>query len=839
MLFKNKISRFIYGMMAVCAAIVPAACADDSPESPDASGVAEAGYITIGLRSGTATRADEGYVDDSDRLNENLIKTALVCLYPNNNPSGKPVALEFVDNINENTDATVKVFLNDKIRQQLFPGSVTTCQVYVAANITAEQAAQFTVASDIEDIRNMILEDDFNSKAVREMFAMDGDATLDLEKVTDSDRYAATGNVTLRRVASRIVLAVKIAESVESNGETWYPVEGDILASIHNGVGKTTFTPSAYTPEYPADYFSTDNAIDGEEYHERVLATGISGASADFPLQLGEPFYTMPNKWDDNNLSNNNMTYLTLRVPWRRQGASSAVFQYCYYTVPVVKGNEIGRNIAYKVNLNVNMLGSFTPDEPFVVDDLSYYAVEWGSVSQDVNISETRYLVVDRESYTLNNDPDLDIPFYTSHETIITEASLTYYRYNYNANGTEQAVTITDAVNEASKNATARDGNQPGEVYTRTISNTSLGDSEDMIHFQHELVEWQAYNSNNSQIPLISGQTNNNRTVTDIRYYLRPTTPDESYTRYKATIIIAHKDLWDPTKSAAEQSDECKAFMKTLTITQYPQMYIEATQNYPQTGSSAAMGNMFVNGHQATRYNDNNQRYWYVTYGLSSSSNTNSNPNQYVINVTQLNEGEDYIIGDPRIEIPTNLNKWKNNFGNNNQSSPDNRWVSAPRTYATGNGRLTNYYPTDSLESKSRWIAPKFRIASSYGVCYPQNYRTQRARCASYQELSRPAGRWRVPTVAEIEYIMKLSQQNKIPKLFDEDAEYMSAQGVVSTTFKNGKLVDPNISGSAAVRCVYDEWYWGNDTITPSSYTGTGANRRPVYDFTWGDKPRQ
>ncbi len=222
---------------------------------------------------------------------------------------------------------------------------------------------------------------------------------------------------------------------------------------------------------------------------------------------------------------------------------------------------------------------------------------------------------------------------------------------------------------------------------------------------------------------------------------------------------------------------------------------------------------------------------WYVTYGLATSSgNTNANPNQYVITVTQLSQDEDYVIGDPRVADYTDMKGWKNNFGNNNQSAPNNNWVQAPDMNGTTR-RLTYYYPADESTTKARWIAPKFRIASSYGVCFQNSYNEDKARCASYQELNRPAGRWRMPTVAEIEYIMKLSQNNKIPKLFNTDTYYMSAQGRVSTTFNSeNKLNTPTNKNDAAVRCVYDEWYWGNDTIVK----GTNGS----YPFTWGDRER-
>ena len=97
-------------------------------------------------------------------------------------------------------------------------------------------------------------------------------------------------------------------------------------------------------------------------------------------------------------------------------------------------------------------------------------------------------------------------------------------------------------------------------------------------------------------------------------------------------------------------------------------------------------------------------------------------------------------------------------------------------------------------------------------------------RCASYQEDGYPAGRWRLPTYAEAAFIVSLSNEKKIPYLFNTGTNYWCAHG----DFKpNGNNVDLNPDGNSnSVRCVYDEWYWGSDQIANKS------------TFTWGDAPR-
>ena len=141
----------------------------------------------------------------------------------------------------------------------------------------------------------------------------------------------------------------------------------------------------------------------------------------------------------------------------------------------------------------------------------------------------------------------------------------------------------------------------------------------------------------------------------------------------------------------------------------------------------------------------------------------------------------------------------------------------------------------DDNAAKVRFIAPQIRVASQWGVTYQISRRAAQRRCASYQENGRPAGRWRLPTAAEIEYICRLSNKQYIPYLFGTEgstANYWCASGGVdvnnSTTNPSVTVVETGTGDNErrAVRCVYDEWYWKTDTLTTKTR------------FTWGDRRR-
>ena len=258
--------------------------------------------------------------------------------------------------------------------------------------------------------------------------------------------------------------------------------------------------------------------------------------------------------------------------------------------------------------------------------------------------------------------------------------------------------------------------------------------------------------------------------------------------------------------------------IENIKITQYPAIYAVADFN----GTSTKIGNLtkpsgyfnrFVNGISGSKSD--------ASYGgvldisADNSSATNKNRNQYVITLTNLGQNtEGYIIGDPRSSTI-------NNIPNNNSNWSYN----GTALYGDTPRQIAYYYPTQQTNVVNM-IAPKFRIASSWGVTNDISYADAQRRCASYQENGYPAGRWRIPTEAEIKFVNSLSADEYIPKLFD--GEYFASSGRYwSSSNKNFVSATQN----QAVRCVYDEWYWGSTKI----YNADGTT--PTTTFTWGDEP--
>lgn len=241
-----------------------------------------------------------------------------------------------------------------------------------------------------------------------------------------------------------------------------------------------------------------------------------------------------------------------------------------------------------------------------------------------------------------------------------------------------------------------------------------------------------------------------------------------------------------------------------VEVTQYPAIYIVADHN------SDGVNNRFINA------NDGKNTLKGDTYDflsdLSDLQVTNNwNLNQYVIYTTVLgNSYTGYVVGDPR----------------------DFSYINYDGMVSMDNGKTLTYYYPAKKEGAENIIAPAFRIASSWGQSPALAFDLARKRCAAYQENGYPAGRWRMPTEAEIKYMASLSQEfdkengalrkdGFIPMLLNGTYWVSSGKG-----YSSGRGTLENDPGVAHARCVYDTWYWGNKSIDNKG------------QFVWGDERR-
>ena len=156
----------------------------------------------------------------------------------------------------------------------------------------------------------------------------------------------------------------------------------------------------------------------------------------------------------------------------------------------------------------------------------------------------------------------------------------------------------------------------------------------------------------------------------------------------------------------------------------------------------------------------------------------------------------------------------------------------APALYGDARRSLTWYYPTERSTRTVNMVAPSYRVSSKFNGTEFGSITEPYAeyRCAAYQEDGFPAGRWRLPTKAEVNFIAQLSAKGFIELLFNNGGIYWSAHGAIKV---QGGQVQDDKSTSAMLRCVYDSWYW--DKVDGLE----GDPRQPTRNmFVWGDRER-
>ncbi len=834
-----RMLRHIYKLIFTAASICLAVGCSESIELPEeVLSPGDPGTLTVKLTNSTYTRNAQS--DNS----ETLIGTLKICLYDSYNDDA-PAIYSRTFTPAEHNSTTIVMSLSDELVEKLFNAeSAYKCRMYAVANVEG-----ITDKPSVNDIKNHVVISDFQNTAIQTSFAMAGEGVVIYTPSEDpTEKGSAQGEGKLYRTAAKIRLNISVPESIEvkdndgNTVETWKPETGDgaMRVMLNNGVQNApVVTQPGWEPEDESAYYSSTS--NRQSY--RTFTAGLGTEKYTFGTQV--PFYTYPNVWEEAE-EESHKTTLTLMVAWRKDSGS---IQQMYYQVPVTPGtmNEIVSNYSYTINMNVGMLGSPNPDMAVLVEDVSYQIVNWATEDINIDIKDYRYLVVNPNVYTIDNINEIVIPYYSSHPVVITDVSVNYQRFNfyakeYDTKNVGQVVDLTIPKDIIDKSVVVNSNNEVVD----TIVNYSLEQNpltkQLNLRVKHDLEIWNPVDSEGKEVSLTGNMTPYTDVEKTIVRYERPENPEEPYSPYIIKVTIAHAD-----------NDK---YSEEITIIQRPAMYIEPFRN-PGDGTSeygngqkvtVAVGNVIVNngfgvvdGDALGSMND----YLYTL---------NANPNMYVVTVSQLNIGSQYSIGDPRTQFYTNdlsgngtmatptangtpAGSYTPNWNANkyNQSGIGNEWSrSSPALYPPGTtGRtLSYYYPTieDNVDYEYM-VAPQFRVASSYGETIPVNRQGARRRMATYQELNCPAGRWRLPTVGELEYIVSLSNSGKIPLLYTPGDAYWTSRGAYMITSDGISYADPQPE-KASVRGVYDEWYWSQYPEYYISPDGTN------YIFTLGDMPR-
>lgn len=576
-------------------------------------------------------------------------------------------------------------------------------------------------------------------------------------------QYAIDAEVPLKRLASKVTVQFTFEECIDK-GIKWVPQyqedqEGADEARVYlsNAIEHTTIGgPLTRSLVADSDANTTQPSGNGNRdifeyaYDFLLNVPTVGGKKA-------AHYYTYPISMEK---GDHNQPYLKLVLPWygyvNRGSEEEPVWvmakqKEVYYKIVLPHETISDPNMIYEYDVKVNIVGN---EKEVQITGEEYRVKDWSSDQAiDNNVGLGRYISLDipKSTYDMYGS-EVQILYVSSGEVEISDLEI--YTLNYsdgsgspdyyiNGNPTQNASYI--------KPRTTTDSGNPAVA----------------------LPDWVSVNG--TQL-VINHTLNTNINSSDV-----------DIAPYYFVVTLHLKGV---------EGDE---FDRTVTITQYPPIYVSTIQS--------ARNTVFLNGvpFSAARDVQNNHSNGVGLGNIGGGSYNNGETNT-VVTVTTLSslDATTYvqkgigtpIIGDPLVLLSSNYPTDPNTgttWGADDLGEEDDYSDFAGYMLATA--------------SHANYIAPKFMIASVFGSNRSTGAWLRNAeRCAAYQENGYPAGRWRLPTEAEMFFIWNLGNKGLIPQPFNR-YQYWSNTGRYfvssSQTFGTGN--------DASVRCVYDLWYWGDE----------------------------
>ena len=584
-----------------------------------------------------------------------------------------------------------------------------------------------------------------------------------------------------------------------------------------------------------------------------------------------------------------NETYLTLILPWQREDMVNE-FKNTYYQIPIAVNPtdpeyRLKHNRYYRMEVEVGILGSFELEDKVKLYPSTYIVLDWSVKKEDqtsttspVSMSQTAYLAVASHTETLDNENSRDVGYASSHDVTVTVEKIEYLDYSqkqirlaritpaqpnriyyytdftddgngsYTVSGTGTSENVNGIYASYSATATVdTDTDATNVTFSHTIDPDAMFTSVKVfVNVSNGVVEDEKIVF--TQNPPIRIEAHLSNGVAFVNRYQNNTQTDNIYTSSNDWIGCLNE-----SSAAASLSSD--------VVNTNPNVYsikissFSASQNY-------------ILGDPRMSMPDNN--LWHadaswsgqIIYSTTATGNPGEEYNTFYTNYKTWNANQSLYTRsneDTSNDYSSVVSNWSNYSSENSAYGPHtdgycywrtgrgtwlNPYVYHRRSYSfTGYrsivGSLTNYYPTNPTGTENM-IAPELLIASSYGKTTYKIANNSAAegnmtlelaamRCALYQEDGYPAGRWRLPTYAEVKFIMELSTANKIPTLFQmstpSDSEgYWCANGRVILNNNVVQLQSPPGTAPTAPRCVYDLWYWGDEHSTYATTWHLGDN---------------
>lgn len=742
--------------------------------------------ITLeGLAPSLSTKASS---PGADAYNENLVKSVDCFFYPNGASNSDAVFMALGRGAEpvaegDSTVYKVKVFFTDADANRMFGSTVSgTCQLFVVCNAPLSYSGHTDVAS----LKELVVENDFTAQTVQSSFVMSADEVATVTLTTVGDDRTASGRIKVSRAAAKIQFFLLIPDEFEDeSGQIWEPVlDAGIGISMSNAVkrGKVDGEYNVQTSDYITYGSRAITELDPSELitgHEDFTYTHV-------------PFYSYPCSWSD---LSDYATSVVFRIPWRIRGESNHRYRK-YQLNPNVGTMDLQRNKYYRTFVRVASLGGADKESIVIIPDCDYEILPWmnegASAGQGLVPGELvtyKYLVIDHPEQVINNEPKAYFTYVSSSPIASVKINSIKYYVNANANP-ETTQNVNRTVTADIQDVNTNDG-------TITVDKSNPG----YVTFAHSL------EAKYSALTIYATITNEDGCTQDvvleqnpsISLYRKAKSGDVFVNGYFARVANSPFGTGFSQGGNYYYRDPKSSGPSNNAITM-PNPSREYGTTIYQGATSGSLSTYYTTEVRISSFNTSNNTYTY-TYGGSEHT-------------------EVYRIGDPR---------------KTTEEVYGSSWSLYPYLYYNGTAQGATeawqeplkILTTSQNAEDQNIVAPKFLVSSSLNAMLTSGLPTfdqAVSRAAVYQETGYPAGRWRIPTEAEMAFIVARQQDGTIPDLYVANSDYWSGSGRLMNISSSGtKITMKDGNGDKqSVRFVYDLWYWGDEASTTNVYHPNG-----------------
>ena len=617
--------------------------------------------------------------------------------------------------------------------------------------------------------------------------------------------------VEVSRVAAKLVLNFTVAEEyVDGTGDKWTPVLDQMWWNFLYA-RKT----GAFVNAEPQAFDAKDNY-----YNTETVA----------PTALGEyefttdPIYTYPQSYKTSDVT---APYYKLFLPWvsQKKGQNNFYYKIILPNLPMEGGekgvNYFQRNKIYQLKVDVSVIGG-TEDDWALFSDYIFVA-DWYSPGEiATSVESARYLDVPVKKYTIYGINDITVPVVSSNDIEIVSCV-----------GTQKTV-------EGDSKTVRAIVENPNPIPTTGNYCVATGSESFKLYYKLD--------------PDITTTHNDSFDCTPIEWTVKihhKATTDEPYLTKEVTVtIIQYPSIYAVLREGGNSFINGYYALQTASVYNNPSSQQTYTaddgKTYYRWRSGGGLftdpnnnegANDLVNGSYGrlnqqvdgkgstmtivtvTAFSESSSKYNIWSYGTSSGTSGSGDPSEF-----------EYIIGDPR--VPWNV-FWED-FPENQRNLRPYLWggTGTPQNPNVTTQAWENVDKIMVAGKQKNIIAPAYMFSSDIGGRPGNNgvrYENAVKRCATYQEDGYPAGRWRLPTEAELYFAYCLQHMDVIPHLFNGGAGYHASSGNAfdwHTSHSAPAGSDPESFQNGgtnvhSIRCVYDIWYWGEEPAV----TGNDVHR--------------